>query len=250
MAFVQDDHGPLSLSLFLPSTEEQKELMQGINPSIQTQHNTTKMTLAPRFLASHVIRLSPAHQSANTIDLYLDYCCPFSSKLFVKWCDEVLPLIEKQLPKDAFDVQIINVVQPWHPTGTYMAETGLAVAQLAPDKFVEFSLALFKNQARWYDEPTYNKTRPELYVELAAFAHDQVGVSVDAMLEKLAVDTSSGEAKNGGNAVAKDLKYFTKLHRQNGVHVTPTVAVNGVIVGSIESSTSAHDVVSILGKQI
>jgi hypothetical protein len=37
--------------------------------------------------------------------------------------------------------------------------------------------------------------------------------------------------------VTNDLKVFIRQARQNGIHVTPTVAVNGIIDNSFESST-------------
>lgn len=127
-----------------------------------------------------------------------------------------------------------------------MHEVALAVARLAPEEFFSFSYALFEQQSRWFDEPTYDKSRSQIYRELADFAEETSGVSASRILELVAIDTSSGEAKNLGNAVGKDLKYFTRLHRQNGVHMTPSIAINGILQPSIESSTPAEDVLRVL----
>ena len=45
------------------------------------------------------------------------------------------------------------------------------------------------------------------------------------------------ESGNKGNLLAPDVKYFIKQARQNGIHVSPTVVINGVTDSSIESST-------------
>ena len=52
--------------------------------------------------------------------------------------------------------------------------------------------------------------------------------------ELLALDTSNGQ-RNSGNACTASLKWYTKQHRQRGIHVSPTCAVNGVEVNTSSS---------------
>ncbi|SCU97104.1 LAMI_0F08900g1_1 [Lachancea mirantina] len=207
------------------------------------------MPLAPRFFKSHTIYPSRS-PSVVTVELYLDYCCPFSSKLFLNWYDSVIPEIQKQLGADSFQFQLIQVPQPWHASSCYMHEAGLAVARLSPDNMIEFSRRLFEGQTKWFDEPTFEKSRSQIGQGLAQFAEKHAGVPASQIYDLIEIKNSGGEAKNGGNAVTNDLKYFVRYQRQNGVHVTPSVAVNGVILPAIESSTSAEDVVKILRMQM
>lgn len=58
------------------------------------------------------------------------------------------------------------------------------------------------------------------------------------------------EHQNLNNGVTNDLKYFIRFHRALSVHATPTVAVNGVIVPSIESSTSVPDLEKIFASYV
>lgn len=107
---------------------------------------------------------------------------------------------------------------------------------IAPTKFWEFSDALFEASPTYYDEPLYNETRPQTYERLAELAHKSVGIDKAKFLELVSV-APSDTPRNKGNAIAADLKYFIKVARQNGIHVSPTVVVNGVIDPSIESSS-------------
>ncbi|SCU83567.1 LAFA_0D04368g1_1 [Lachancea sp. 'fantastica'] len=210
------------------------------------------MPLAPKYLASHIISttkpLETSRPFANVVELYLDYCCPFSKRLYLKWTKDVIPVIEKQLNKQ-FEFQFVQVVQPWHPSSTLMHEAGLAVALSDATLFQSFSKLLFERQAEWFDQACYQKSRKEMYEELASLA-SLVGVSKEQVLKLLAIDEQDfeqdGTPKNSGNKVSASLKYFTRYQRQNGVHVTPTVAVNGIIVGNIGSGNTPEEVIKLL----
>ncbi|SCV01644.1 LANO_0F12794g1_1 [Lachancea nothofagi CBS 11611] len=211
------------------------------------------MTFAPKFLASHsILALKDAKTSqtnANVVELYLDYCCPFSKKLYLKWTQDVIPTIEHKLNRK-FEFRLLHVPQPWHPSSALMHEAALAVAEIDPGSFQDFSKALFENQDEFFDQGCYNKTRNQMYQELASLA-EEVGVSADEVMSRLEIDVNSkGDsslAKNIGNKVARDIKHFVRYHRQNGVHITPTVAVNGIILGNIGSGNTPDEVVELLG---
>ncbi|KAH3667149.1 hypothetical protein OGAPHI_002798 [Ogataea philodendri] len=200
------------------------------------------MSIAPRFAHSHV--LSPVSSSSNSIksavQLFLDYNCPFSKKLFNKINTEVIPLLEKKHIADKFDFVFFNVIQPWHYVGSgAYHEVALAVAKLYPDQFWKFSEILFDN--RIDDSVTFNKTQKEV-----------VGLAIDLAVKSLeGVDSKKlwellTPAPDKGNGLQKDNKYFTRYQRTVGVHTTPTVLVDGITFGNIESSTPAEEIVKIL----
>lgn len=85
---------------------------------------------------------------------------------------------------------------------------------------------------RYFDEALENKSRRETAQELSKLA-EKVGVSSDKVLELLVNGT--GEAKNAGNKVTNDLKLFIRIGRQNGIHVSPTVLLDGLKDDSISS---------------
>lgn len=197
------------------------------------------MAISPRY-ASHILGKGPV-----SIDIYLDYVCRFSNILYKKLRTEIYPEVEKQFPGQ-FQFVFKHQIQPWHPSSTLVHEAALAVGLLAPEKFWAFSDALFAASPEYYDEPVYNESRPETYKRLAKLAHESAGVDEAKFLELLAIAPSE-IPKNAANALQKDVKYFVRESRQNGIHVSPTVLINGIVDNSFESSTPTETWVKKLG---
>ncbi|KAI9744391.1 MAG: hypothetical protein M1818_001920 [Claussenomyces sp. TS43310] len=192
------------------------------------------MALAPKFAGQKLSALS-SPQSPHTLELYLDYVCPFSAKLFKTVYTTVYPLIQD---KYADKVQLIfrQQVQPWHPSSTLVHEAAVAVLRLAPDKFWPFSAALFADQQRYFDVSVVGETRNDTYRRLARLGAS-VGVDADDMYGLLAVSDKPGPdgALNVGNGVTDDLKVLIKTARLVGVHVSPTAVFDGVVNNDISS---------------
>lgn len=102
-------------------------------------------------------------------------------------------------------------IQPWHPSSTLTHEAGAAVLRLAPEKFWEFSAALFKHQTEFFDVSVVNETRNKTYERLAKIA-GSVGVDEKKFLGLLVIpETSSPDQLNIGNQVTDDIKWMTKV---------------------------------------
>eukprot|EP00891_Asterochloris_glomerata_P004049 jgi/Astpho2/4049/e_gw1.00063.297.1_t len=127
-------------------------------------------------------------------------------------------------------------VQPWHPQSTLTHEAGLAVAREAgPAAFWDFSDAMFDQQEAFFDRMVYDKTRPQVAADLAKLAHDSTGVPAQAIERQLAL--TPGNDPHPGSNINGDLKLYVKWGRQQGVHVTPTCTVNGIITDTSSSWT-------------
>ncbi|KAI9806928.1 MAG: hypothetical protein M1833_002586 [Piccolia ochrophora] len=192
------------------------------------------MALAPKFAGQKLaVGISP--KAIHTLELYLDYVCPFSKKMFNTVYNDVVPLLEK---KYSGKVQFIfrQQIQPWHPASTLVHEAGVAVLHLAPDKFYPFSAALFDKQTDYFDVNVVHEPRNKTYERLAKIAAS-VGLNETDVLKTLQVDDKPGKdgSLNIGNGVTNDLKLLVKANRLTGVHVTPTVLFNGVVENSISS---------------
>lgn len=194
------------------------------------------MALPPKFAGHKLTFGSPSSSSSvppttHTLELYLDYCCPFSAKLFTTLTTTAIPSI-KAHPDWASNLAIIfrQQVQPWHPSSTLMHEAGLAVLRLAPDKFWAFSQELFDAQKGFFDVNVVNETRNVTYRRLAQVAA-KAGVDEEEVYRLLEIPDKPGEdgALNAGNQVTNDLKVVTKMNRLVGVHVTPTGVFDGVV---------------------
>jgi len=206
------------------------------------------MALAPKFAGQRFTALSspPLH----TLELYLDYVCPFSAKMFNTVYTSVFPLIKQ---KYANKVQILfrQQIQPWHPSSTLVHEAGVAILKLDERKFWEFSKALFDEAKSFYDVNVVNETRNQTYKRLSKIGAS-VGVSEAEMFNSLKISDNPAEdgSLNIGNDVTNDLKVLVKMNRMQGVHVTPTVVFDGVVENSISSGWGGKEWEEWLEKNI
>ncbi|KNC96777.1 uncharacterized protein SPPG_07985 [Spizellomyces punctatus DAOM BR117] len=176
--------------------------------------------------------------SASTkFEVYLDYLCPFSKKIFSRILQDIHP----QYPSISFTFR--HQVQPWHPQGTLLHETAIAVHTLAPQKFWDASKLLFDVQTQFDDAKTYELSRKDIYEKLVGIVSDGVGVDKEEVFKLL-----TPKATNEGNAVTPVLKVHLKIARQNSVHVSPTVLVNGLVDNSVSSSWGVEEWKEYLSK--
>lgn len=103
-------------------------------------------------------------------------------------------------------------IQPWHPSSTLTHEAGVAVLRLAPEKFWDFSAALFKHQTEFFDVSVVNETRNKTYERLAKIAAS-VGVDEAKVFELLVIPEKASDSGslNVGNQVTNDLKWMIKV---------------------------------------
>ncbi|EIM85688.1 uncharacterized protein STEHIDRAFT_81225 [Stereum hirsutum FP-91666 SS1] len=187
-------------------------------------------------------------RAPHTLDIFLDYVCPFSAKL-ARSIDNVLkPLLGPGGKYDGHVKVIIRPqVQPWHATSTYTHEAGLAVARVAPEFYWPFSVRLFERQEEFFDIPASTLTPLQIREKLAALAAEVIPADkVDAFKEALKLKSSP----NGGVAVTDDLKYTIKFSRQNGIHVSPTVLWDGLVANEISSSWGEKEWTEFLAAKI
>ncbi|KAG2415749.1 hypothetical protein HFD88_006940 [Aspergillus terreus] len=204
------------------------------------------MALNPRFAGQRLLA-SAVQQPQHTLELYLDY---FSAKLYKTFYSSVKPVIEKQY---ASKLQVIfrQHIQPWHPSSTLTHEAGAAVLKIAPEKYWDFSAALFEHQKDYFDVSVVNETRNKTYERLAKLA-GSVGVDEQEVLRMLIVsDKPSADGQlNTGNQVTNDVKLMVKADRVVGVHVSPTVFFNGIEEPAISSSFTATQWEEWLAKNV
>jgi len=206
------------------------------------------MALAPKFAGQKFT--ATGAPTLHTLELYLDYVCPFSAKMFKTVYNSVFPLIQSDYPSS---VQIIfrQQIQPWHPSSTLVHEAGVAVLRLAPSKFWDFSKVLFERSQEYYDVNVVNEARNDTYKRLAKLAAT-VGIDEQKFYSLLVIRDKPAEdgSLNSGNAVTNDLKVLVKMNRMQGVHVTPTVVFDGVVENSISSSFTGEQWKEWLAKNV
>ncbi|KAJ6560182.1 hypothetical protein B0H19DRAFT_1146726 [Mycena capillaripes] len=170
----------------------------------------------------------------HTLDIFLDYVCPYSAKLSLAIDSVLVPLLG---PGGKYHGKVKAIfrpqVQPWHGASTFVHEAGLAVARVSPGSFWQFSFTLFKRQGEYSNISTSTLTPLQIREKLAALVAEVVPVPANAAGNFADLLKST---PNGVNAVTDDLKYTIKFARQNGIHVTPTVLWDGLVANEISSS--------------
>jgi len=162
-------------------------------------------------------------------------CARAAEAIAVMLTKEVLPVYDWKAPNS---IQFLHYQypQPWHAPGAYAAEVSLAVELVDPSKYLATCQHFFEQQQDLcFDCVSYGMTRADMYAKLAAAAADATGVDAAAVYEKVQF---LGTSPNAGNAVGQLVKWYAKHGRKNGIHVTPTVLVNGIEEPSISSGWS------------
>lgn len=192
-----------------PETLHTLELCKSLCRLTQPHHQQTKAAM-----------LTSQHKKV------LDYVCPFSKKQFDTLYDQVFPLIKQKYP-DKIQFIFRQQIQPWHPSSTLVHEAGVAVLQTAPNKFWDFSKALFAAQTEYFDANVVNEKRNDTYKRLAKLA-GSVGIDEKDVYKRLEISDKPDKdgGLNGGNQVTNDIKLLVKANRLQGIHVTPTVMFN------------------------
>lgn len=213
--------------------------------------------ISPRYALSHYYFRSLVNPTV--VNLYLDYNCPFSAKIYFTMSKVIMEL-NKQVP-DKFQFVFVNVVQPWHPQSVLLHEYSLVVAHLlrenAPEQsnglFWKVSRELFANKEQFFDSVTGNVGRNDLYAKIndIIFGVLDLPFAKEEVLDALQIqETSLENAQNGGNAATVDVKYFTRYLRGVGVHFTPTVSVNGIVDALVSSSSTSEELIEVFKKYL
>lgn len=185
--------------------------------------------------------ISPAFRygsGSNVIELFLDIVCPFSKRQFDAVFEDVFP----SLPENVQFVFRCHV-QPWHPASTLTHESVIAVALLKPEKTLQYIQKLYKESDKFYDSHTINEARSATYYRLSKIA-SAVGVNESQFLDLVSINAAKSATdlgSNGGNKVTDLLKKHIKYGRQNGIHVSPTVCLNGIVDNTVSSTFMKDD---------
>lgn len=175
------------------------------------------MSITPKFAAQVVQSANTtAFRTTNTIELYLDYVCPFSAKMWnTLTSSSILEKVEND-QKYSGKVRLIlrQQIQPWHPSSTLVHEAAVAVMQISPKKFIDFSTILFTKQKEYFDVNVVNETRNQTYKRLADLAQ-QIGVDGKKVYDLLHIPDkpASDGSLNIGNGVTNDMKYMVKVSK-------------------------------------
>lgn len=94
-------------------------------------------------------------------------------------------------------------------------------------------------------------TRNQIYEQIYNVVTSglELKVSKEKILTELIIKPSEVPS-NAGNGATADVKYFTKYLRGVGVHVTPTVSIDGIVDDSVSSGSSEDDLVKLFESKL
>ncbi|KAG7665271.1 uncharacterized protein J8A68_001327 [[Candida] subhashii] len=214
--------------------------------------------ISQRYSLTHYYHSAKTLATGNfpvVVNLYVDYNCPYSAKIFPKFYNTVIPKLNEKYP-GRFQFVYVNVIQPWHTNSNLVNEFGIAYAKLLRENandsvdsnraFWELSRVLFEKIESFYDTSNIQLTRNEIYEQIYDVVSKELELVFprEQILEQLVIK-SSETPSNEGNATATDVKYFTGYLRGVGVHVTPSVSVNGIVSDAISSGTPEDELIQI-----
>ena len=90
-------------------------------------------------------------------------------------------------------------------------------------------------QTDFFDDRAKNLSRVQIYEKLAAIGGES-GYDISSLSALLSLKDVKGN--DGLGNVTQHLKWAVKYHRMRGVHVTPTVFINGIEVPDVSSEWS------------
>ena len=135
---------------------------------------------------------------------------------------------------------MVSVPQPWHSQSTNEHEVLLAVNAVRPDLFKSALYAMVDAQEDFFDAKSIDKSRRQLYKELVPIALSGCASEAER------ADVSEKVHKLLDEKDDSRIKLHCRYHRRLGVHVTPTVFLNGEEATVVSSSWTGEQWIEFL----
>ncbi|KAF8338912.1 uncharacterized protein EI90DRAFT_2967369 [Cantharellus anzutake] len=181
-----------------------------------------------------------APDAVHTLELWLDYVCPFSGIFKNSIVPILAPAVTTGALKGKVKLLLRLQVQPWHGSSTFTHEAALAVGKVVPESFFDYTSVFFKNQEAFFDRAVADLTPTQIREKLVALAGEVPSIDKSKLPAIKDALTYKG-SPNGGIDVTNDLKWNIKLGRQNGIHVSPSAVWDGIFVSDVSSGWGAAE---------
>lgn len=179
--------------------------------------------------ALHAQPLSWGH-GPHTFEMFLEPTCPFSVRAFNK-----LQALLKEVGEENVTVKIRLQSQPWHMFSGVIVRCILAASTLTDGKNAALKVMQAVADHREEFEFTDHCSGPNMAAtpqEIIARIERYSGVSLAGAFAEPALQT--------------EIKWHSKYARQNGIHVSPTFMVDGLV----QADLSSGDDVSVWAQRI
>jgi protein-disulfide isomerase len=163
-------------------------------------------------------------------EMFLEPTCPFSAKAWNK-LDETLALAGE----DRITIKICLQSQPWHMYSGVIVRCILAASTLPAGKQAARAVLTAVGMHREEFEFTRHCGGPNMDATPKDIIARIEGYSGVALAEAFAIPT-----------LDREIKWHCKYARQNGIHVSPTFMVDGLVQPDMSSGDAVSDWVSRL----
>jgi protein-disulfide isomerase len=169
----------------------------------------------------------------NVFEVFLEPTCPFSARAFGK-LDDLLA----QAGEDRITIKIRLQSQPWHMYSGVIVRCILAASTLpagkAAAKAVMAAVVAYREEfefTRHCSGPNMDATPNDIIARIESYS----GVKLAQAFAIPDLD--------------REIKWHSRYARQNGIHVSPTFMVNGLVEANMGSGDAVADWVSRLLKR-
>jgi len=168
------------------------------------------------------------------LEVFLEPTCPFSKRAFAKLQPLLSAVGESEL---TIDIRILS--QPWHLFSPVVCRCIVAASATEGGRLAGLKAldVVFENREEFVCQdhcagPNLNRSPTDIVRRISQLS----GVDFTQAFELQSVTSA--------------LKWHTKYARQNGVHATPSFAINGMLNDSMSSGQSVEEWAELLGLEI
>ncbi|OMH36225.1 thioredoxin domain-containing protein [Motiliproteus sp. MSK22-1] len=172
-------------------------------------------------------------RGSPVLEVFLEPTCPFSAKAFKK----IDPLL-LQAKEESLTVKIWLLSQPWHlfssiVTRSIFAASTIETGAAGRDNAKAVMMAVFSHREEFEftdhcKGPNLNKTPAEVIELISCYS----GIDVGKAFQE--------------SSLHSEMKLHAKYARQNGIHLTPTFMVDGIISTEMSSGQEVAEWIEIL----
>lgn len=164
------------------------------------------------------------------LEIFLEPTCPFSKRAF----DKLAGLVSA-VGSDKLTVKIRFVSQPWHLFSGIVTRTILAASATkgGTEAALKAMTAVFEHREDFeFENHSSGQNMHRTPTDIIADISRLTGIELSDAFKLKSVDTS--------------LRWHTKYTRQNGIHVSPTFMINGLVEPAMSSGQSIEEWTQLL----
>jgi hypothetical protein len=166
----------------------------------------------------------------TVLEAFLEPTCPYSKRAFEKF-----PALVEAIGDDKLTIKIRFVSQPWHLFSGIVTRGILAASATkgGKDAALKAMAGIYANREAFEFEehnrgPNMDRTPAMILKDIS----DLAGVDISEAFRLKAVDLT--------------MRWHARYYRQNGIHVSPTFAIDGLVEPAMSSGQSVEEWVKLI----